>query len=331
MTSWPVLQNLPAGIEVLEGSVGVLAVAEHARGDILAAGFGPDGGERLEASGLSGRTRMDEILLFDGSRAVVRRFTHGGLVRVVTGERYANPERPFQELVLSERLRSEGIETPEVLAARATRLKPFGWHLALVTRRVEGVEDLGVVLERRRAGEGRLDGWRATLLAVGDCIGRLHAIGFLHADLHPRNLLLPRTALSEPSAGAPLVRVIDLDRSRFSSPLADRARRRNLSRLARAVSKREERGVPFLTRGDHLRFLRGYYEGFGRARGPREAWREDWRRVRSYGGSTGWLHSMGWRLERLLGRGPEARDGDALVRAAPRDDGAEEPPVAGRK
>ncbi|MFT5290140.1 MAG: hypothetical protein ACI8QS_000320 [Planctomycetota bacterium] len=310
MTSWPILESLPSGYGVIEGSVGVLAVLESLRSDVLGAGFGPDGGESLEASDLSGRTRLLQFPLADGSRAVVRRFTHGGLLRVATGERYGDPQRPFKELILSARLRSEGLPTPEVLAARAIRMHPFGWQLALITRRVEGVKDLAVLMEARRAGQGQLAGWRRSVDAVGELIGRLHCSGFVHADLHPRNLLLSVEALE---GADPAAQVIDLDRSRFVPGLASRTRRRNLLRFARAVRRREDRGAPFLTRGDSLRFLRAYGAGLRSTGNPAPTWREDWRRIRAYGGAAGWLHGLGWTLEKVLGRGPEARDGEAQV------------------
>ncbi len=310
MTSWPILESLPSGYGVVEGGVGLLAVLESLRSEVLGAGFGPDGGESLEASDLSGRTRLLQFPLSDGSRAVVRRFTHGGLLRVATGERYGDPQRPFKELVLSARLKSEGIPTPEVLAARAIRMRPFGWQLSLITRRVEGVKDLAVLMEARRAGKGQLASWRRSIEAVGELIGRLHCAGFVHADLHPRNLLLSAQSLE---GADPAVQALDLDRSRFVTGLSSRTRRRNLLRFARAVQKREERGVPFLTRGDSLRFLRAYGIGLRSSGDPAPTWREDWRRIRAYGGAAGWLHGVGWTLERVLGRGPEARDGEAGI------------------
>ena len=325
MATWPILATLPPDVQVLEGTVGVLAVRASCRADVLAAGFGPDGGERLEGSDLSGRTRLDQLPLTDGRRGVVRRFTHGGLVRVVTGERYANPERPFHELCLSTRLREAGIATPEVLAARAVRAKPFGWNLALVSVRVENVSDWAVHMESWRVGEGDLVAWRAAVAAVGETIGRLHSLGFEHADLHPRNLLLDVDVLhlgplDADGGGPPVVHVIDLDRSRFHARMGDRQRRRNLARFWRAVRKREDRGAAFLTRADVLRFLRGYERGLafqeGRLIAPPD-WRAEWRGVRRQAGLTGWIHGLGWKVGRLFGRGPEARDGAAVVRSAP--------------
>lgn len=310
MSGWDLLDRLPAEFETLEGSLGRLAVRSSVRRELLAAGFGPDAGEQLAASDLSGRTRLDELPLEDGSRAVVRRFTHGGLLRVVTGERYADPRRPFEELLLSERLRSLEIPVAEVLAARAVRARPFGWRLALVTRRLERRADLAVLFEARRAREGTRAGWAELVYETGRIVGRFHAVGFLHADLHPRNLLFDAEALE---GAAPDPVGIDLDRSRFLTSLRPSVRRRNLARFWRAVAKREQRGAPFLTRSDVLRFFRGYDQGLGRASGL-GAWKQDWRRVRSYVGAVGWIHTLGWRLERLLGRGPEARDGAAVVR-----------------
>lgn len=286
-----VLATLPAGHLVLRDGRGVLVVAREAAEEFARQGFTLDGRERLPASDLAGREALLELRL-GPERCVVRRFHHGGLLRFLGPELYLSPERPVRELVLAARLRSLGLPTPRVLAARALRAGA-GWRLALVSVREPG-RDAGAELERWRAGALARGQGRKLATAAGELVARLHRAGFLHADLHPRNLLVaPDGTLA----------VLDLDKGRFFSALTDRQRRDNLRRLYRSVRRREARGGRFLTRGDHLAFLRAY------ARGAGSDWRADWRAVVQRDRLSAPLHRLGWWLEARLGSGAETRDG----------------------
>jgi tRNA A-37 threonylcarbamoyl transferase component Bud32 len=263
-----------------------VAAAEFAR-----QGFTLDGHETLAASGLAGREPLGALQL-GAETCVVRRFRHGGLRRAFARELFFDPVRPVQELVLACRLRALGLPTPRVLAARALRAGP-GWKLALVSARAAG-EDAGRALERWRRGELARHARRALCVAAGELVARLHGAGFLHADLHPRNLLVaPDGALS----------VLDLDRGSLRPALAARTRQDNLRRLYRSVRRREARGGAFLARGDYLAFLRAYAAGAG------TDWRADWRAIERRDRLFGPLHRLGWRLEALGRDGPERRDG----------------------
>jgi len=299
----PTLASLPEGTVVVRGRRGWLACEAGARARLLEAGFGPEGGEALPASDLAGRRPLGAIQAGD-ERWIVRRFHHGGLLRWLGERLFLTPARPFHELRLASALQARGLPTPRVVAARALRGAPFGWRLALVSVRVEGARDGAEILERLRQGALGAAERRRFLEAAGALVGRLHAAGFLHADLHPRNLL----------AGPGLERlwVLDLDRGRFAPEMGERERRDNLRRLYRAVRRREARGRRFLARTDYLRFLRSY----ARARGaePREV-RADWRAILVRDRRRAPLHRLGWWLEGLLGSGPEVRDGQAVPRS----------------
>jgi hypothetical protein len=256
---------------------------------LLAAGYGPELDAPLSEADVAGRRRLFELEIA-GERFLVRRFTHGGLLRWLTGARFLDAERPFREIVLSERLRAAGLPTPLIAAARARRLGGAGWSLEVVTRRIEGTIDLG----RALAGEaGPLGPARAThiLSGAGRLVREMHEAGFFHADLTPRNLLVERAAVAGEVKGTPRTWILDLDRSEFRVPLGEAERLRNLRRLYRHVARLSSEGHLALSRGDHLRFLRGYEPG--------RAVRKDlWRRIRRDHDRRRAVHAPGWALER---------------------------------
>jgi len=289
-----VLAALPEGYELLRGSRGWLACERGARATLLAAGFGPDGGEVLLPTDLAGRAPLGAIEA-GHERWIVRRFHHGGFLRALGERLYLAPARPFRELVLSHALRELGLSTPRVVAARCIRAAPCGWRLALVSARIEGTSHGGEVLERLRSGALPHAARRRFLATIGELVGRLHAARFVHADLNPHNLLV--------SADLASGWVIDLDRGRIVDRLGVHARRDNLRRLYRFVRRRES-GAPGLTRGDYLRFLLAYCRTLG-AEGD---WRDDWRAILRRDRLRGPAHRIGWWLEELLGAGPAHRD-----------------------
>jgi len=286
-----VLDTLPAGHLVLRDERGVLVVVETAADAFARQGFSLDGRESLADSGLAGRQALGELAL-GARRCVVRHFHHGGWLRFLGRELFLSPARPVLELTLAARLRALGLATPHVLAARALRAGP-GWRLTLVSEREPGL-DGGAELERWRRGQRTRREGRALARAAGEFVARMHQVGLLHADLHPRNLLVgPDGAFS----------VLDLDKARLLPQLSDLERRDNLRRLYRSVRRRERREGAFLVRGDYLAFLRAY----ARVRGS--DWRADWGAIVSRDRLFAPLHRLGWWLEARLGDGPERRDG----------------------
>ena len=312
MSRWPILDVLPKGRVLEEAPRGVLVVREAFAEAFHAAGFHAGRGEPPAVSDLAGRRPLGELVV-GGERLVVRRFHHGGMLRWVTGHRFADPERPFRELVLSARLEELGVATPEVIAARARRARVGGWILDLVTRRVEGARDFAEWLEALREGRVSPRERRETARRVGAFIGRFHSLGLWHADLNPRNLLL----IGEGEEVA--VQVLDLDRSVLRPTLQPDERRSNLARLLRAVLRREGRGATFLSRADLGAFLRGYLEGasakpLAENRAGIGTLGEEWRGVAvAYERSAG-SHRMWWKVEEAFGGGAATRDGRAIVR-----------------
>lgn len=275
----------------MRGRRGWLAFEVPARAVLAAAGFDPDGSERLPASELVGRAALGSIEA-GSERWVVRRFHHGGLLRALGEHLFLDPARPFRELVLAERLRSAGLATPRVVAARAVRSLGLSWRLTLVSVRVEGLRDGQTLLDELDRGTLARSDRRALLAAAGTLVGRLHGAGFVHADLTPNNLLLD-------AAGGPAW-VLDLDGGRFVPALRAEQRHANLRRLQRAVEKRARRragGRSLLTRGDLRRFLAAY----GGALGTDPDWKADWRGIARQERRAGRWHRLVWWLEERLG------------------------------
>jgi len=301
---WPLREEeLPRGYRLTRSHGGVLAFDSLVGARLESGGFGPEGGERLEASEFSGRRPLQVLHGGPrGERYVVRAFHHGGVFRWLGSSFYFDPRRPFHELALAEKLEGLGIKTPRVVAARARRAGAMGWRLDLVTRAVEHSMDGAQALERLRRGELD-DGQRRVLFrGAGALVGDLHRVGFQHRDLHPRNLLFDVYLKAEEESW-----VLDLDGSHFvSGELSDTLRRKNLSRMWRWVRRKQERLGAFCRQGDVARFMRAYEAVRGKSS---PAWRMDWRGVEQMDRRGRLLHRSGWLLEGCLGVGHERHDG----------------------
>jgi tRNA A-37 threonylcarbamoyl transferase component Bud32 len=288
----PILDELPPGYFVEEAPGGVLALSIDYARQLHGIGFGPEEDGELETSDLHGRNPLFEYDLGD-ERLVMRRYSHGGLLRWATGARFLDPERPFRELILGDALRRSHISTPLVVAARARPAMGGGWYLDLVTRRVEDSSDFGAVIEAVRRGELSESTRAKAIWALGDLLRRLHSFGLLHADLQPRNLLVRNSALAGEGEDKMKIWVIDLDRSAFVESLSTPERLNNLRRLFRAINRRDIKGGGFLRRVDFVRFFRAYDP-------DGERWKKDWRRIDSDHGKRGIFHAFGQFFERTF-------------------------------
>ncbi|MEO6709137.1 MAG: lipopolysaccharide kinase InaA family protein [Planctomycetota bacterium] len=253
MSDWSELEHLPADVITQRTARCVYAV----RGDLApgfeAAGYGTQARAELPASDLAGRTPLSELVV-GKQRFVVRHFSHGGLLRWLTGRRYLSPLRPFRELTLARRLAGMGILVPEVVAARATR-SAATWELELVSRRIEGSLDLGTLLLRLARGTlaPRVAGRCAR--ALGELVARLHVLEFLHADLTPRNVLVEADSLEQ---AVPRLWLVDLDGSRFVPGLSAEERTENLARLWRHVARMQSADLVPGAKRLCARFLASY-------------------------------------------------------------------------
>jgi len=233
-----------------DARTGWLAVHRDAAAALTRAGFDLDADGRVRAAAEAGRAALLELELVgvDGCAgpvlALLRRHQRGGLPARLRRSDFPDPTRPFDELALSERLRALGIDTPRVLAARARRTASGGFELALVTERVVGAVDLAAALARAR-GAARHD----LVRAAARFVARLFDAGLVHADLHPKNLLVASVD------GRHRLWVVDLDRAHLvARPPLDQARRRaQLARLLRWCLRRAD--ALGYTRTDGRRFL----------------------------------------------------------------------------
>jgi hypothetical protein len=310
LTAWEgISEGLPSAYAFQHSARAYLATRRDAAQELARSGYGLDADGNASISARAGRKPLLELST-TGGVLLVRRFSHGGLLRFLTGSRFADPKRPIRELCLSALLRERGVRTPEVVAARAQRAAGFGWRLDLVTRCVPDTIDLGRLLGMARRGELNRITLRRVVRAAGAFVRSLHDQGCLHADLTPNNMLVEHTSLTH---GDPVLWIVDLEGARIAAPLGDLERRRNLGRLMRFVARREERHGHLLTRADFARFMRGY-DPQGRS------WKDDWLAIqRDHTRNSAW-HRVGWFFESLWRQEPDRRE-TADARA----------PVAGRR
>jgi tRNA A-37 threonylcarbamoyl transferase component Bud32 len=228
-----------------------------------------------------GRSLHPSIPLRDGQRMVLRRYLHGGLLRAVTRGLYAFGSRSFQELALTEEIRSAGIPTIRPIGA-VHQSSIFQFYRAyLLTLEVPGArnsiqffQDIG----SHPVGEV-LALKRKLIRAAGRLVRQFHDSGFFHADLQLRNFLIADHH----------VLLIDFDRSLRMQNLPEKMRMKNLLRLNRSLDKWKRQGLP-VTFSDRLRFFLAYAGEDPKARDVlRKA-------LRTYSFST-LLHRWRWALE----------------------------------
>ncbi len=86
-----------------------------------------------------------------------------------------------------QRLREIGLDAPRPIVYAEERWCGVMQTHLLAIERVRDVVDLEKLLAERSVPEEKLT---ELLFTVGDVVGRMHAAGFLHRDLFPRNLLI---------------------------------------------------------------------------------------------------------------------------------------------
>ncbi|HEX7707119.1 MAG TPA: lipopolysaccharide kinase InaA family protein [Thermoanaerobaculia bacterium] len=182
------------------------------------------------------------------SRVVVKRLHHGGVLASIGKDRFFTSRRVHSHIELADYLTSHGIATPRVEFASWRRINGLvrgevGFEL------IEGAIDADACFFGQ---EARPVGWEARAAAIGSLVGRLHKIGFMHADLNLMNLLF--TPVGE-------LYVLDLDKTVLSDRLPTiRARMKNLERLERSIRKQGgQRSASFVA--GIIEGVRGAYEG----------------------------------------------------------------------
>jgi hypothetical protein len=163
---------------------------------------------------------------------VVRHNQHGGLLRLVTGDRFLAPTRAPLELANALRLAAAGVPTPELIAYALYPAGPGFYRCDVMTRRLPQGADLP------EAWEAAASAPRAALLrAVAALLRTLAGCGARHPDLNLKNIYLTAGEI-------PVAYLLDVDRVLFC-PGQDVATP-NFERLARSARKwRERRQLDF--------------------------------------------------------------------------------------
>ena len=186
-------------------------------------------------------------------RLIVRPYLRGGLIGHLLHDRYFDPQRAINELQLYEEAHKRGIPTLEVLGAVTRSCRGLGYRHGIITRYLEDVKDLGVVLTEITDVQAR----RAAMRAAGRVIRVMHEQGFDHPDLNIKNILV-RLGDKEASVKA---WIIDFDQGHFvDGPLPQKARETNLLRLLRSFVKFDRRQSGMLNFRDPIELAHGYFE-----------------------------------------------------------------------
>ena len=200
---------------------------------------------------LKGRTLHPSIPLEDGKRMVLRQYSHGGLLRTITGNLYFFGARSFRELALTEEIRSCGIFTISPIGAIHHRIFFLFYQAYFLSLEVPNAIDLIQYFQEMGARPTRenLSSKRKTIRSAGLLIRQFHQAGFFHGDLQLKNILI---------AGDQLL-LIDFDCSYRKPSLSLQEKTKNLLRLNRSMEKWIQQGLS-LTRTDRWRLFLAYAE-----------------------------------------------------------------------
>jgi hypothetical protein len=204
---------------------------------------------RQSSNYLKGRALHPSIPIRDGERMVFRQYFHGGLFRNFTRNLYLFGSRSFQELALTEEIRSCGISTIQPIAAIQRFIFRPLYQASLLSLEIPHSKDLIQYFQEigSHPFHENLILKRKTIRSAGLLLRKFHQSGFFHGDLQLKNILV---------AGDQLF-VIDFDRSYRKKNLSISERMKNLFRLNRSVEKWRRLGLP-ITRTDRWRFFLAY-------------------------------------------------------------------------
>ena len=160
----------------------------------------------------------------------------------------------MREMRFSRYLSANGVETAPALAAICANGSEWLAMLAVES----AVPASTWHLEQLRNGPEGRQLLQQAIIATAGAIGRMHAVGVIHCDLHAGNILI-RTDTPEPT---PVL--MDLHRMKQSRRLS---RRQKVANLAQFMHDR----MDWTTRSERLRFLKHYLVASG-AEGNLRGW-----------------------------------------------------------
>jgi len=233
---------------------------------------------------LPGRTLHPSIPIKNGERLVIRRYSHGGLLRAVTRDLYFLGSRSFQELALTEEILSCGISTIQPIGAIHQLIAPPFYKACLLSLEVPQAIDLIQYFKKinPQPSPEELLFKRRAIRSAGRLLREFHKAGFFHGDLQLKNILVTGDRAL----------LIDFDRSCRKKLVSTEERMRNLLRLNRSVEKWKHRGLR-ITWTDRWRFFRAYAGDDVEIRGVIQ------RAFRTYPLRL-FLHRVGWAIQRFL-------------------------------
>lgn len=198
---------------------------------------------------LTGRTPHPVIPFQEGFRVVLRKYSHGGLLRFLTRDLFLLGARSFKELALIEEIRTAKIPTIQPIGAIHRVIRGPFYRAYLLSLEVAGAKNLIDYLREMGSGASpeALRQKRRVIRSAGLLLRQFHQKGFYHGDLQLKNLLV----------AGDRVLVIDLDRSYRKKELSLGIQIENLLRLNRSAEKWRRLGLP-LTRTDRYRFFTAY-------------------------------------------------------------------------
>lgn len=239
-----------------------------------------------EMSYVRGRTCHPSIPLQKGERLILRQYSHGGLLRSITRNLYLFGSRSFQELALTQEIRSSGIQTIQPMGAIHRILFPPLYQAYLLSLEIPHAEDLIQYLKRigPHPADEKLIHKRTIIRSAGHLLQKFHRAGFFHGDLQLKNILATQDRIF----------LIDFDRSYRKSALSMGERMNNLLRLYRSVKKWRRLGV-HVTRTDCWRFFLAYA-------GDDKKIREEMKGVLQNYLARSLLFRLVWSFERIVRR-----------------------------
>ncbi len=170
----------------------------------------------------TGRARPLRVNLSSDRTGIVRRYRRGGAAKFIMRDKYIASSRPFEEVRISEHLRSRDVQTTEVLAAVQIREMSVICSGFIVTREI-----LDVTPIRRLVSENQ-EGREILTKGVPEAFRALHDAGVAHHDLTVDNVLVHEDGT---------VFLIDLDGCSISETVGTPRRLVDLMRFRRSAHK----------------------------------------------------------------------------------------------
>ncbi len=135
---------------------------------------------RPSAHYLIGRTPHPSVSLEEGKRMVLRKYSHGGLLRAITGNLYFAGARSFREVALTEEIRSCGIPTVPTIGAIHDRIFFSFYQAFFLSLEVPRAIDLIQYFKEVGARPAREDllRKRKMIRSAGLLIRQFHQAGF---------------------------------------------------------------------------------------------------------------------------------------------------------